>query len=908
MKIEPGTLQGESGRGGTSALRFSILLVAVVAFILVSATQALATPSLKVNVAGPGSGEVVTGSPSGSGWAGTPSMACAYDGSTQSGTCLNTPEESSAGKFKEWLVAKAAPGSEFGGWVARRGETYNETAFGCQPAGTCKGFTENCPATSNSASGPTPKLECGFASVETGEPNEWEVQATFCPEGMAIERVIKNAWWATNEAQLVGCSPTPTKEPEGGLPDGRKYEQISPPSILEKNGNPLAGDEANVLAAAPDGNASTFYAVTGATETESARVYPVYISRRGATNWATEGVFPPSELGSTLLTLGYTKDLSGVYSVAYTVGGKAGLYLHEEGGRLVTIAENLELTGDGNGAASTRFAAESEGGSTMMFESVAKLTPNAIAGVSNVYVWNKSSGELRLVDVLPEENRIAKTPSQGAYAGPWDWENEEVEENAIREGGAKRTYYTEHALSENGERAFFTTAASPQSAHQIYVRSNPFKPSAETTLVSESKRTVVDPKGPKAADFLEATSDGKFVFFKSAAKLTDDATTGESDEGSDLYRYDVETKALEDLTPSTEAGGGAQVSGLAGMSKDGSYVYFVARGVLAAGAQQGEFNLYAWHEGQPIKLVATLGSNKPDEEVWLGTRYTLDGRAQRQARVSEDGRTMIFASHAKVPGTTANGEPQIFRYTYEDGRIDCISCNPTGGATEGAAALQSFPKRVIKPSFLSSRMTRNMSADGQRVFFQTTASLVPGDKNDVADVYEWEADGEGTCENGGENGGCLSLISTGTSPEPAYFSDASVSGDDVFFFTTQSLVGQDTDDLSDVYDARVGGGLAAQYPTAIEPCETGLACRGPNSASPATTSPGTVSFAGPGNLAPAPAASFAGPENPKPAACKKGSVPKGQKCVKKKRSRHRKVKKRSKHRKVEHKRKNRGPR
>ncbi len=881
MKAEPETSRREGRKGGVGALRLCVLLVMTAAFIAAPTAQALASPSLKVNVSGSGSGEIVTGTPTGSGWAGTPPMACAYDGSSQSGTCLNTPEESAAGKYREWLVAKPAPGSEFGGWVAQRGEEFNEIEFGCA-AGTCKGFTENCPATSNTVTGPAPKLECGFSSVESGESNEWEVQATFCAEGMAIEKPIKNEWWEEIETQLVGCAPKPTPEPEGGLPDGRKYEQISPPSILEKNGNPLMGDEANVLAAAPDGSASTFYAVTGATETESARQYPVYISRRGVTNWAPEGVYPPSELGNKLLTLGYTRDLSGTYSVAYTIGGKAGLYLREEGGRLVTITENLELTGGGKGAENTRVAAESENGNVVMFESVAKLTPTAIAGVSNVYVWNKSSGEIRLVDVLPEENREAKTPADGAYAGPWDWKNELEESEQDLEGGAKRKYYTEHALSENGERAFFTTAGLHAGSHQIYMRTNPFKPSATTTLVSQSARTVVDPNGPKSADFLEATSDGKFVFFKSAAKLTDDATTGEFDEGSDLYRYDVETKALEDLTPLTEAEGGARVAGLAGASKDGSYVYFVARGVLAAGAQGGKYNLYVWHEGQPIEFVATLREErKPDEEVWLGTRFTLNGRAQRQARVSEDGRTLVFASTAKVPGTTANGEPQIFRYTYEDGHVECISCSPAG-PTEGTAALQSFPTTVIKPTFQTSRMTRNMTPDGQRVFFQTTAALIQGDKNEVADVYEWEADGKGTCESINQNGGCLYLISTGTSSEPAYFSDASVSGDDVFFFTTQSLVGQDTDNLSDAYDARVDGGLTAQSPGTVFPCETGLACRGPSVAIPGVTSAGS--------------STFNGPENPSPTSCKQGSVRKGEECVKKAK----KHKKKQKHKKPKH--------
>jgi hypothetical protein len=662
-----------------------------------------------------------------------------------------------------------------------------------------------------------------------------------------------------------------------GLPDGRVYEQISPPGIVEKNGNPLLGDENNVLAAAADGRASTFYAVTGASETESAKVYPIYIATRGGTNWASEGVNPPASLGNKLKVLGYTENLTGTYSTAFTLGVKGGLYLRENGGHLLTIASDLESTDEA--AAATFVAAESKGGGVVLFESPAALAEHAIAGVNNVYVWSKSSGELKLVDVLSGTG----TPPTGASAGSWDY----VSKEAV--GGVSGRYYTETTLSEDGDRAFFTTANS----HQIYLRIDPFSSSATTAMVSESEKTNgVDPNGPQHADFLGATPDGAFAFFKSGGKLTNDATTGEFDQGSDLYRYEAAGEPgerLVDLTPSTEAGGGARVLGLAGVSRDGSFAYFVARGQLAPGAQEGGRNLYAWHEGQ-VRLVAVLGNEPPEEEIWLGTRIVFGNlRAQRQARVSVDGRTIIFASTALIPGTAANGEPQIFRYSYGN-KVECISCNPTGIVGEGRAALQRTPQTFIKPSVASSRMTRNLSPDGQRVFFETAQPLVAGDINGVEDAYEWEADGKGSCHSSSQNGGCLYLVSTGTSPEPAYFSDASVSGDDVFFFTTQSLVGQDTDDLADVYDARVGGGLPAQNPIPVVPCETGLACHGPGRQAPDGTSPSSDSFVG--------------PETEKPKACKKGFVRKGEHCVKKHKAKHKK----NKHKKSKHGHKNGGQR
>ena len=40
-------------------------------------------------------------------------------------------------------------------------------------------------------------------------------------------------------------------------------------------------------------------------------------------------------------------------------------------------------------------------------------------------------------------------------------------------------------------------------------------------------------------------------------------------------------------------------------------------------------------------------------------------------------------------------------------------------------------------------LTRNLSEDGSRVFFQTQEALVPQDKNEQTDVYEWEREGAG---------------------------------------------------------------------------------------------------------------------------------------------------------------------
>jgi hypothetical protein len=162
-------------------------------------------------------------------------------------------------------------------------------------------------------------------------------------------------------------------------------------------------------------------------------------------------------------------------------------------------------------------------------------------------------------------------------------------------------------------------------------------------------------------------------------------------------------------------------------------------------------------------------------------------------------------------------------------------------------------------------LSRNLSANGKRAFFETPDALVPADTNGEGgcaivggqaqnypacrDVYEWEATGTGSCMSEVQAGGCLYLISSGKDDEPSLFGDANLEGDDVFFFTAERLVGQDKDDLYDAYDARIGGGLASQNQIEAPPCG-GEGCKGSPTPALTTQVPGSASFTGPGDPPP----------------------------------------------------------
>jgi hypothetical protein len=371
-------------------------------------------------------------------------------------------------------------------------------------------------------------------------------------------------------------------------------------------------------------------------------------------------------------------------------------------------------------------------------------------------------------------------------------------------GAAAEAFYLGSAVSRDGSRVFFTA----RGTEQLYVR-------------EDGTRTVAVGTGV----FLGATPDGSRVFYLA---------------GGHLVEFNVESEQTTDLTP------GGEAEGLLGMSDDGSYVYFAAN----------DGGLYVWHGGT-VSFIATTPS---DPDNWL-TRYNesaFTGHRAKASRATPDGRFLLFRS-----------AEQLDRYDAVNGRLECVSCALGGAPPVGLATLSSidagFSGRRLEPQIL----LRNLSRDGGRVFFETSDALVPRDTNGVQDVYEWEQQGVGSCQGSSEtfsasSGGCLYLISSGTSAQPSFFADASADGSDVFFFTFQPLVGQDQDGLVDVYDARVGGGLVAQnQPAPAAACE-GEGCMPVAGGAPVFGAPVSASFAGAGNQTP-PAAVVTAPK-PKPKA------------------------------------------
>jgi hypothetical protein len=339
---------------------------------------------------------------------------------------------------------------------------------------------------------------------------------------------------------------------------------------------------------------------------------------------------------------------------------------------------------------------------------------------------------------------------------------------------------------------------------------------------------------------LEETPDGSKDFFLDERALMPGISNPAPGE-PDLYEYTAPSPSvplgrLEDLT--TTKAGHADARGILGVGgegpEEGSYVYFVAGGILAQGGASGGCglrlsdrsatgtgcNLYLDHDGTTTYL-ATLPAG--DESGFLnqllggivGVQISIDWPSlpfERTAEVSPNGRYLAFGSFPLSTGT--NQGVQIYRYDAratedQEPPLVCVSC---GCGCTGTAAPPPEALLPSSPDALINGADRQRSVlDDGRVFFTTAGALVPQDVNRQADVYEWED-------------GASHLISGGKSEAPAVFADASANGSDAFFTTSQSLVPSDQDEITDMYDAREGGGLPAQQPTST--CAIETACPG----------------------------------------------------------------------------------
>lgn len=560
---------------------------------------------------------------------------------------------------------------------------------------------------------------------------------------------------------------------------GRPYELVTP---ADTNGRmptaaplgDLGGLGFPTSLASPDGS-SVFFAIEGGglPGFEGNGFNDAFVARRGPGGWATEFAGLTGVQAEKAYPGGVEAQHRFSFWAADDSAGSFSNYLRRPDGGIEPI---------GVGSLGTDPHAEgrwiSAGGAHVIFATglgftpAVKLEPNAPAAGTGAIYDRVPGGATHVVSLLPGEI----TPSSNAeYLG----------------------------TPKNGNAVAFEIGTT------IYER-------------IDNARTVEVVEG---ATYAGIATDGSRVFYL---------------KGGDIFSFDPVSET------SIPVGSGGE-STVVNVSADGSHVYFVSPQQLDAAKEStaGADNLYAW-SAAGIEFIATVAhvdvTGVPGVVGGLGlwvsdavspTQARRTGPANDTSRTTPDGSILVFESTAPLTGYENEGHREIYRYDAADDSLTCVSCDPTGVPPHSDSELESYSSERLMPFPPVNAISaiENVTADGERVFFQSRDPLVVADLDGKQDVYEWRSGGSPSC---GRPDGCVSLVSGGTSLYDDYLYGMTPDGHDVFFQSADLLVAQDTDTTPSIYDGRLGGGFPVQ--AAPQPCQ-GNDCQGTSSAPPQLTAP-----------------------------------------------------------------------
>jgi Tol biopolymer transport system component len=549
-----------------------------------------------------------------------------------------------------------------------------------------------------------------------------------------------------------------------------------------------------------------------------------YLAERTDNGWATEAhlngpkgtpYYPRGSLQRQGLYR-YSPDLERSLWFREVEGKTGAPYLREANGEFIPISEPPQF---GFGAAGMLKGESQDLSHTFWIgteiDSAAGLwAPDVGLGIYE-YAGTNNIGPPREVDVKDDGKPISECVFGGAF----------------EEG-----YSNFSGSSSDGKAAFVTIKACEGHAQQVWARVD----ASKTYFVSESQCTRIasDPggacytpvltpgpygeAGPADAIFESVIPDGSRVFFTTSQQLIN----GDTNKSSDLYRYELPSVSNPNPSPTliniSSGGPNAQVKSILRTSEDGSTVYFVAKGVLASNqdalgetAHDGDENMYVWNQNgsQPEGTTTFIGRLDESRDVYI----------RSTSEITPDGRYFLFRTYYPMTPNDTDNAADVYRYDDVTGELLRVSVGTsgTGGNGDGFDAEIPQAEEFMHPS---------ITDDGQEIVFATSEALSADDGNGAPDVYIWKD-------------GHTALLSTGSVGGGATAADIDASGKNIYFESSQQLSQEDTDSVSDVYDARIDGGVSFAR---VEKC-TGEACQPQQSGVQPTPTPGTGGSNGAGN-------------------------------------------------------------
>jgi hypothetical protein len=695
------------------------------------------------------------------------------------------------------------------------------------------------------------------------------------------------------------------------LPECRAYELVSP---VAKNGWPVqtvSADSSHVLI-------STLGSFAGGNQRGVINLFDV---ERTFDGWMTSPFVVPTSLVNTAFfnLLAASADLStGLFTYRLASGlstDERNFYVQQlPGGSPVEVgpafSEAALKSGPvvGNGREVSRPASMSNGhvlfaigGRSQLVPGVNDLWPgDSTAAAGNQlgfgslyeYAGTENKAPPKLVGVRNsgplKSNEEAQLISQCGTSlgfprrGVFNLPNFPVGEtyNAIPGSGSfSRVFFTAAAANSgpSGNACNASGEGSGPPVDELYVRVD----ASETVALSEPSLSIpgrlcsetcredekLENGHVRSAGFFQgASEDGSKVFFLTDQPLVD----GDKDGARDLYMAEIGdvqghqgVTRLIQVSHDPNSGEAAEVQGVARVSsKDGSHVYFVARGVLTTkansvgnAAQPGADNLYVYDTETghlafigdlcsgaetsgaiaESKCPANLNSELPgnnslnDLEVWRQ-------EDRRPFDVTPDGRFAVFTSYADLtPGDTSTVQ-QVFEYNAETEQLVRVSVGENGFNKDGNTTTTANGAGIAAPSYDESQnpapQLTSVSDDGSTVVFQSSDALTSQAVEGYPNVYEYR-------------GGQVYLISDGQDRALGFGGTTTTSlvgmdgsGRDIFFTSADRLVPLDGDTQEDVYDARVEGGFP---PPATRPMCEGDGCQGTIIPSPSFPMGGSAS-------------------------------------------------------------------
>jgi NHL repeat len=715
------------------------------------------------------------------------------------------------------------------------------------------------------------------------------------------------------------------------LPDNRGWELVSP---ANKDGVAVEGnsEEGNVVRAAADGEAVTYVATAplcgepaGNRAPEPAQI----LSRReGDGGWSCQDIATENRVAN-----GFHGDARGEYQAFSPDLSLSLLEPEEQLGKPVeprTLERTIYLRADApiepgedeKALYDKAVEAETNPGYLTVISDVATEQllgatsdlNHAIVRASDGELYEWSSSGLQLVSLVPpkvnakgepEPEKEAQTPVNlgkfDIYEGPRQAISEACSPARAAKGCSEGDRVVFYDVKEGNLYMRELKGEGPEELPETLQINTP------NSGVSEVTQRLGRPL------YQTANTEDTTVFFSDPQQLTVNALDLEHEEGEDtgtqLYAFESGKPQGERLTDVAPTINGKEspgvVGGVIGASEDGSYVYFVANGVLATNEARGEHaehggcgvetpraetcNLYVSHyEGGQWNTTFIARLSNEDGPDWGGTVANGYSLFDMTSRVSPNGEYLAFMSDRPLTGYentdvhSGERDEEVFLYKASSEHVVCASCDPSGAPPDGVHDVQEAGEGggllVDRPETWSSNSTglfdnwlaanipgwsgpghregfyqsRYLSNDG-RLFFNSSDALVPQDHNaGTMDVYEYEPGGVGSCSTENTEEGCVALISSGSSKQESAFMEASENGEDAFFLTSAKLSPLDTDTAFDVYDAVVCPQTGCVTPPVPE---EGSSCNGEEECSPGQypqstfEAPATAALTGSGNIA-----------------------------------------------------------